>query len=175
MSLPAEPAELLRQGILACRRERWHEGYDLLARAARSVSRQTDLPPRLFSFLGVAMARCEGRRKEGLELCRYAVSREPREPESLLNLATVCLMLGRRKAALKALDRGLSVAPLHEELGGLRESLGRRRSPPLSFLPRTHPINVLVGRVRHGTMSRLERGRSWVDERFASLRAESEA
>ncbi|NJN64385.1 MAG: hypothetical protein HC882_05540, partial [Acidobacteria bacterium] len=35
------------------------------------------------------------------------------------------------------------------ELHGLRASMGKRREPPLTFLDRSHPLNVLLGRVRH--------------------------
>lgn len=170
VTTPQETAEWLRQGILACRRERWHEGYDLLARAARSVPRQDDLPARVFSFLGLAMARCEGRRSEGLELCRYAVAREPRQPENYANLALIYLMLGRRKNAVKALEKGLDLAPQDEQLLQIRTEVGCRRRPPLPFLSREHPLNVVAGRLRHSLLTRLERRRS---EREAERRAEA--
>lgn len=157
---PEDAAEWLRRGILACRRERWHEGYDLLARAASAVPKQSDLPARVFSFLGVAMARCEGRRREGLELCRYAVKREPREAENWGNLAVLYLMVGERRKAVRALDKGLWLSADNESLLRMRTEVGCRRRPPLPFLSRENPLNVAAGRLRHRLMTKVERRRA---------------
>jgi hypothetical protein len=71
------------------------------------------------------------------------------EPRVYEHLARLELLLGSRRNALEALNRGLAVADGDRELRALRESLGRRRRPPVAFLGRSHPINVTLGRLLH--------------------------
>ncbi len=137
-----------KQGILACRKNQWHEGYDLLMRVAQLAERRGNLPGVFYSYLGAAMARCEGRRRDGMELCRYALRLQPEQPENYLNLASVYLMLGRRAPALRAIADGLVLAPWHVRLLEMRDSLGVRQPPVFPFLPRSNPVNSLSGRVR---------------------------
>jgi len=149
MPVSGNPAEDFRQAVLACRAERWREGLDLLTRVAQDAERRGNLPGMFYSYLGLAMARCEGRRREGLELCRHAVREQPGEPDNHLNLAYVYLTLGRRESALLAMEAGLARNPDHQRLRVLHSKLGVRDQSPLPFLPRGHAINVSLGRVRH--------------------------
>lgn len=145
----SNPAEDFRQAILVCRAERWREGLDLLTRIAQTAERGGNLPGMYYSYLGVAVARCEGRRHEGLELCRHAVREQPEEPDNQLHLAYVYLMLGRRESAVLALQAGLARDSNHERLLALHARLGVRDAPPLQFLPRAHTLNVMLGGARH--------------------------
>ena len=149
MSEPARQTEEIQRAIELCRASRWREGYDRLSALMRTVEEKGKLPGHFYSFFGAAMARCEGRKKEGLELCRYAVKREPRQADNYYNLGTVYLMYGRRPAAVRALERGLALAPRHEGLLQLRTELGVLRRPLFPFLHRDHFLNVLGGRLRH--------------------------
>ena len=149
MSTGGNPAEDFRKAILACRAERWREGLDLLTRVAQNAERRGNLPGMFYSYLGLAMARCEGRRREGLELCRHAVREQPEEADNHLNLAFVYLTLGRRESAVLAMETGLKTHPEHDRLLEFHARLGKRDEPPLQFLPRAHPVNVTLGRVRH--------------------------
>jgi hypothetical protein len=160
MPVSLTPAEVFRQGVLACRAQKWREGLDLLTTLAQKSERQGNLPGLFYSFLGVAMARCEGRRQEGMQLCRYAVSVQPEEPDNHLNLALLYVMVGRRQAAIRALEDGLELQPNHPRLMELLRHLGIRRRPPLPFLPRTNPANVLLGQVRHRLLSLIEERRA---------------
>jgi len=150
------PAEAFREAILLCRAERWREGLTLLQQVAREAERQGNLPGAFYSYLGLAMARVEGRRQEGLELCRFAVGVQPLEPDNHLHLAAVYVMLGRRRAAVQAVEAGLMLQPAHARLLALQQEIGRRRRPALGFLSRSHPVNVLAGRARHWLRSRLD-------------------
>lgn len=144
-----QPVEILRAGIRACREERWREGFDLLTRLAREREAEGGLPGVFYSYLGQAIARCEGRKHEGLDLCRHAVQIEPFRPENHLNLATLLLMVGNRRGAIRALRDGLALDDEHRGLLELQRRLGIRRRPPLPFLSRTHPLNRWLGRIRH--------------------------
>jgi len=160
MSTSLTPGEAFRQGILACRAQQWREGLDLLTQVAQKAERQGNLPGLFYSFLGVAMARCEGRRQEGMQLCRYAVAVQPEAPENHLNLALLYLMVGRRNSAMRALDVGLELAPDHPPLLELLRHVGIRRRPPLPFLPRANPANVLLGQARHLLLAKIEEMRT---------------
>jgi hypothetical protein len=165
---PGSPAALFREGIQLCRQGKWREGFDRLSRVAPKAERGGNLPGVYYSYLGVGMARVEGRRRDGLELCRYGVQTQPTEPDNHLNLARVYLMLGRRRAAITALETGLALNPRHPRLLEFHEEMGVRRPPVLRFLDRAHRINVLAGRVRHWLEERRE---AWQEQREAAAAA----
>jgi hypothetical protein len=142
--------------VLACRDERWREGYEILTKVAQQAEGGGNLPGIFYSCLGVCISRYDGRRREGMELCRYALSVQPKEPDNHLNIALVYLMAGRRKAALRAILDGLELMPGHERLRALHEKVGVRRKPPLPFLSRGNPLNVILGQLRHQVIERLE-------------------
>lgn len=149
MADPNDPAEVLRQGIRACREDRWRDGLDLLARLARDQEAEGRLPGVFYSYLGHAMARCEGRRHEGLDLCRHAVAKEAYRPENHLNLAAVLALSGNRRGALRSLRNGMALDPDHPGLKELHHRLGVRQSPPIPFLSRSNPANRLIGLWKH--------------------------
>ncbi len=145
----------LRRALAACRRGRWREGLALLSAIARATDPSEVLSGSFYSFLGVAVARCEGRKRDGVELCRYAVRLQPRSVENHLNLASVYLIARNRRAALRSIRRGLKLAPAHSELLELAAQVGVRRRPVVFFLPRSAALNRLLGRWRHRLILRL--------------------
>jgi tetratricopeptide (TPR) repeat protein len=138
----------LRRGIDHCRRGEWDEGLQYLLEADVSDNDQT-LPGLYFSYLGHALARRDQPAPEALSLCQRGVAAQPQEPDNLLNLAWACLLARDRVGAIEALDRGLAVSPRHAGFEQIRRKLGLRRPPVLRFLRRTHPVNHLLGRLRH--------------------------
>ena len=147
-----------RQAVLACRADNWRLGYEILTRLAPQTRPKETLPGVFYSYLGVAIARCEGRKHDGVELARYALRLQPREPDNYCNMALLSITLGRRREALRWIEKGLRYDPRHRRLLEVRESLGIRRRPPLAFLPRSNPLNVVLGQVAH-------RVRHWRHER----------
>jgi tetratricopeptide (TPR) repeat protein len=147
-----------RQAVEACRTDNWRLGYEILTRLAPQAGPKDTLPGVFYSYLGVAVARCEGRRHDGVELARYALRLQPREPDNYCNMALLSIMLGRRSEALRWIEKGLRYEPRHRRLLEVRESLGVRRRPPVPFLPRANPVNVLLGQLRHHV-------EHWRDER----------
>lgn len=150
-----DPAAAFKEGILLCRENRWREGYDRLIRVAQAWEKRGNLPGLYYSYLGAAMARCEGRKRDGIQLCRRAVSVDPSQPDNYYNLGYLYLSIGNRRLAWKALQKGLALSPNHPRLADLHEDLGRRRPPVLGFLPRAHFLNRITGWVR-GLFSRDE-------------------
>ena len=122
-------AEKFRDGITACRNEKWREALEALSQVARAAERRGNLPGVFYSSLGLSMAHVEGRKREGLELCRYAIRLQPKEAENYYNLAQAYLMLGRRSAAVRAMFHGLDLRPEHRRLLELHQNsaCGARR------------------------------------------------
>lgn len=166
-SLEISPAELLRDGLLSCRAGDWRSGLDRLTRLAQLAEGEQPLPSLFYSYLGVAMARCEGRKQEGLELCRYAVKLGPAEPENRLNLARIYLLQRNRRQAVKQLHVGLRLDPSDRRLRAFQDEIGKRRPIPIRFLDRDNFLNVWIGWLTY----QLERKRS---ERQARKREEDE-
>ena len=94
------------------------------------------------------MATIEERYDRGLALCRSALRDDYENPEVYYNLARVLLGFGRKSEGLRYLRRGLMVDPNHAPLLLEWRRLGVRNEPVLSFLPRRHLLNRLLGRVR---------------------------
>lgn len=138
--------EELNAGVELCRAGQWERGLPVLVRLAEERSR---LPPQACSYLGYGMAFHEKRVREGLELARHAAKQEFYQPEVVYNLARTEQLAGHRDEAVKAVAAGLKLDPDHKGLNKLREDLGLRRPPVLSFLSRSNPLNVLLGRLRH--------------------------
>ncbi len=113
-------------------------------RTAHQVDRAN---PRYRSFYGLGLALVERRFDRALELCRSAAKEEFFNPELYHNLARVHLAFGFKAEAIRYLRRGLMIDPGNTAMLTELNELGMRRRPVLSFLPRRHPINRLLGRV----------------------------
>jgi tetratricopeptide (TPR) repeat protein len=113
-------------------------------RAAHQVDRAN---PRYRSFYGLGLALVERRFDRALELCRSAAKEEFFNPELYHNLARVHLAFGFKAEAIRYLRRGLMIDPGNAAMQEQLRALGVRRRPVLTFLPRRHPLNRLLGRV----------------------------
>jgi tetratricopeptide (TPR) repeat protein len=161
---PFDVGAAFKQAIQLCRAERWRQGFDLLTKVAQHAEARGNLPPTYYSYLGLAMAHCEGRRRDAMELCRHALQRDPDQPECHLNIATVYLMLGRRESAVLAVQKGLELRPGHPRLLALQQRIGRRQRLTFPFLARNNPLNSLSGRLRAWLARHRERARERRDE-----------
>jgi hypothetical protein len=158
MPVPSDHlTEALRQGLRACREGRWRDGYLILSELARVEDQAGQKLPSIFhGYLGQALARCEGRKRVGLELAQHAVESDPFRPENHYNLAAVHLMLGNRRRAVRALNEGLLLDPDNAELRALRVEIGVRRRPAIPFLSRENPLNRWLGLLGHRARVRRE-------------------
>jgi tetratricopeptide (TPR) repeat protein len=114
-------------------------------RSAHQIDRAN---PRYRSFYGLGLALVERRFEKALELCRSAAKEEFFNPELYHNLARVHMAFGFKSEAIRYLRRGLMIDPANRGLATDLERLGRRRMPVLQFLPRNHPVNRWLGRMR---------------------------
>jgi Flp pilus assembly protein TadD len=108
--------------------------------------------PYYISYLGVVLARSEGKWGEAERLCDSAVRMKRNQAQLYLNLAEVYAAAGRRDDAKEALESGLKFARRDVRLNIAMSKLTERRPPVLSFLPRRHPLNRQLGLLRHRTM-----------------------
>jgi hypothetical protein len=145
-SLPLTVA--IHRGILHCRKGEWHSGLHYL-QVADGLDADMTLPGLYFSYLGLALARCQRRHEEATELCERGVAIQFYEPENFLNLAWVRLLARDRLGAITALERGLALDAKHAGLLDFQSKLGVRRAPVLRFLPRGHGINRFLGKMRY--------------------------
>ncbi|MFQ5527682.1 MAG: tetratricopeptide repeat protein [Thermoanaerobaculia bacterium] len=140
--------ETLELGVNACAAGDWKSGLVHLRQLKRQEGACGGFPGIFYSYLGLAMARCEGRMHEGLEWCSHAVAIEPEEPVNYLNLTKTYLLLNNRHGAIHTLREGLGVDSEHEGLRELHRTLGVRRRLPIWFLARGHQLNLFLGRMK---------------------------
>ena len=162
---PSPAADFAWRGIELCRRGDWQEGILWLGRAAEAEGRgeepaQSDGPPALFyAYLGYGIARYQGDRELGLELCRRAVEMEHYLPECYAFLARTHLLMEDRRSAFQVVELGLEIDAANDDLLRIHAELGRRRPPVLRFLPRRHFANRWLGRIRHRLLGPRDRRR----------------
>jgi hypothetical protein len=149
MALSSEVANTVKVGIECCRRGDWNAGLHHLGKVTESEDANAGLPGLFYSYLGYGIALRDRRVREGLKLCRHAIEVEFFQAENYLNLARTCLLARDRKGAVKAVRAGLKVDRNNQKLIALYKEMGIRGLPVLSFLGRSNPINVLLGRIRH--------------------------
>jgi predicted Zn-dependent protease len=115
-----------------------------------SAHRRRSSDPRCRSWYGLTLILVDHNNNLGIRYCEEAVRASGGDsPESWLNLARACRALGYRERAVRALERGLALEEGHAQLRAELESLGERRQPVLGFLSRSHPVNRLLGQLRH--------------------------
>jgi len=142
--------ESYRKGLEALGQGRRLEALALFE-AAIELDRQKGLgrpQGRYLSYYGLCLSPVAGRGHEALDFCRQASQLEQFDPDVCCNLGRVLMRLGRRREAFDAFLRGLKVEPRHARIRRALRVMGVRRRPVLSFLPRQHPLNVLLGRLR---------------------------
>lgn len=142
-----DPSVALSTAVRACREGSWRQGLTLLNLLGQQEEQFGQLPALYYGYLGHAIARCEGRKRVGLELCRLAVEKDPFLPENHLNLAAVYQMIGNRRATLRALNAGFAIDADHAGLRELQQTMGVRRPPVLPFFGRDNFFNVWLGQL----------------------------
>lgn len=151
-SLPDE--ELLLEGRSALKLGRYAQAHGfLLEYCQRMAAHQVSVPPGVIASYGLTLGHMR-RSKEGLEMCLKAWRSEPRNPHIAFCLAELYVLVGARRKAVDAVERGLFAAAEHSGLLRLRGELGVRQAPPIRFLPRAHALNVKVGRALRRWKSR---------------------
>lgn len=141
--------ERFRRGLEAFHAGRKREALALFETAIELERRSGKKRPqaRYLSYYGLCLALEENRVRDGIEICRQALPLESYNADLHLNMARALLVAGRRREAHEQLLRGAGLAPGHPEIYRALHTMGLRRRPPIPFLNRANPLNVLLGKL----------------------------
>lgn len=139
------PEELHRRGRELLERGHGGEAFEHLSRAYLLDPQN----PRFRASYALALALVKGQFLGAAELARAAVRQEFYNPDLYLDLARIYLAFGMKAEGIRYLRRGLMIDPAHEALQSELRRLGVRRRPPIRFLPRHHPLNRWLGKLRY--------------------------
>lgn len=103
----------------------------------------------VLSFYGLAQALTSD--ENGLLLCRGAASNEIFEGDVFLNLACAEWHCNNRKRAIDAIRHGVRIDAGNEQLNRACAKLDCRKKCFFSFLPRSHKLNRIIGRLLRGS------------------------
>ncbi len=148
-----------RQAVLAI--DRGDTLYGLLTLECAPALRTI---PVVSSYLAYCIAKERGEFGGALELCQAAVDAEPHNPAHYLNLGRIYLLAHDKPNAIATFWKGINAKPARETgvdvepsrndhgrelaliLAELRR-LGIRKKVPFPSLRRSHPLNVVVGKL----------------------------
>ena len=82
-------------------------------------------------------------------LCVKALKKDLENPDIFLNLAKIYLLSGKKKFAVKAIEKGLKFDPSHVGLTKEHKKLGMRREPAIGSLSRGSSINKSIGKLTY--------------------------
>lgn len=114
--------------------------------------------PLFLSFHGYLIAVTQNSPKEGIRVCREAMSllKKSKTADLVVLLPLFCLNLGRasmagnkRREAMAAFEEGLKYDPKNSSLLAEMKNFGVRSRPAIPFLERNHPVNIYLGKLRH--------------------------
>ena len=148
---PLPPSEVAwRNGIVTLERRSYKDSIALFQQALDLERQEGAKNPKMkyVSYLGLALTLSQGKSEEGQKLCEQAVKREFFDPDLYCNLGIVYLRNRLKAQAFEAFQKGLNLKAGHSRILEELEKYDRRGEPILSFLPRGHYVNRLLGRVR---------------------------
>lgn len=141
-------------GLAFLHKKQWKTAERHFRRADDRCSPEDQQANLYRSYHGLALVRCG--HLSGLKLCRNAASLEKSRAVVFYNLALVEIRLNHRRSACEAIAAGLAIDPHDPSLLKMRNRLGVRRKPLLSFLKRDNPVNKWLGKATY----RVKRRRS---------------
>ena len=143
MVFQADAEELFQRGVLALQQRNSLAALAFFERAY--AMRKTPLTA---SYLGFCIATERGKISDAISLCSQAIEEEPHEPRHYLNLAKVYLKADLKPECLNALRKGIAQGD-DPQIRLLLETVGVRKPPLLSFLPRKNFLNRYLGFILH--------------------------
>jgi predicted Zn-dependent protease len=143
-----------RRGLTLLEGGHGEEAFDHLSRAYLTDPQSAAYR----SSYALALALVRGQFRGAAELARAAVRQEFYNPDLYLNLSRIYLTVDMKSDAIRFLRRGLMVVPDHDRIRRMLVRLGVRRRPLLRFLPRSHVVNRILGRVQSRVLRPSSRG-----------------
>ena len=132
------------KGIAAAEEGDFSTAMIFLGRAAKF--RNT---PELHSYLAYCLAKEEGRIHSAAKVCRESIKRQPENSLHYLLLGRILLMAEEKTRAIKTFRSGLRASPNPKIISELKR-LGLRKPAVLKNLNRSHPLNLVLGRIFSG-------------------------
>jgi tetratricopeptide (TPR) repeat protein len=123
------------------------EAAALFGKALRGSSESHRHYSKYLSYYGAALS-LNGD-AQGLVYCRAAAKKEAQDCDIFYNLARAEIRFQKRAGAVAAIDAGLDADGDHGRLIKLRNAMGVRRPPAISFLSRDHLLNRILGRLTY--------------------------
>lgn len=139
-----EHETLFRRALELRRAGRGKEAASLLHQIIDGGSRD----PRHLSYGGLLIATEEGDVRTGLGWCERAVEIAFYDPRMYINLARLHERTGWKSQAAEVLRKGLRIDPGNDELLAEINRINPRTPDAIPSLPRTHPVNRALGKLR---------------------------
>jgi tetratricopeptide (TPR) repeat protein len=146
---PHAPTGIGRTEFAECLRHLHDEHKGIVLAHVRRALEAEPQNPFFLSYVGMLCAVVEKRYVAGEKLCREALEIKCNHAQLYLNLAEVYRQAGRHRDAMKTLQKGFVSTGRDLRIRMALEKIGGRRSPIFSNLGRCHPLNRLLGRLRH--------------------------
>lgn len=143
----AVTSTVFRQAVSQLREGEYASALEGFSEAHLNAAREDSFYNKYLSYHGLMLALLD--RPRGLEMCRNAAANEHVDGDVFLNLARAEQQAGNRLASVRALQRGLQLAPNNRELRDMSLNIGMRRKPVLRFLQRDHPLNRMLGKLTY--------------------------
>jgi Tfp pilus assembly protein PilF len=105
--------------------------------------------PLYMSTMGLCMG-MQGNLIDGENMCRKALSlSDTRDPLLFVNLGKILLEQGERMEARTFFSKAYAIDNTSSPAALELSRMGVRKRPVLSFLGRSHPLNIQLGKIRH--------------------------
>lgn len=104
--------------------------------------------PRFQALEAARGAFLSGRLLPAIDRCAALVEEHASQPDLYAILGLLLLKAKKREEANAVFRRGARIDPTHPALIERIREMGIRRRPILPFLPRSHPANRILGRLR---------------------------
>lgn len=130
--------------------EYFRDGY--LGKALEQMKAAAEAEPQnalFLSYLGLLVAAAQKDFPKAEQLCKMALKLDRVEPQCYLNIAEVYTRAKRPAEAMEALREGLRRTKRDARIADAIARLSGRRRPVFPFLDREHPVNMVLGRLRH--------------------------
>jgi hypothetical protein len=114
--------------------------------------------PKHLSFGGLAVATEEGDVKTGLAWCERALELAFYDPQMYINLARLHEQTGWKTQAAQVLRKGLRIEPGNKKLLAEINRVSPRTPSAIRALPRNHPLNRYLGKLKSGVRSKSKAG-----------------
>lgn len=139
--------EYLELGLAYVREKNWDSALNTLLESQKRFSDRPEenVPPVLFSALGLSFAMARNNIMSGITYCQRAISMDEFQAGFYYNLGLIYLKTGDKKKALAIFRKGLKLNPEHSGIWSQISQMGFRKRPFLSFLSRQHFLNKYLG------------------------------